>query len=104
MEILMDRRYELHILKYNRLFVGSLPWSITSEDLKLLFTRIGPVKDAVVISDKKTGKSKGYGFVEMESEDEVKAAIGKFNGYELKGRTIVVNAAEPKSPKTLFMH
>ena len=88
----------------NRLFVGSLPWSITSEDLKLLFTRIGNVKDAVVISDKRSGKSKGYGFVELETEEEVKAAVEKFNGYELKGRTIVVNKAEPKSPKTLFMH
>ena len=88
----------------NRVFVGSLPWSITSEDLKLLFTRVGTVKDAVVISDKKTSKSKGYGFVELGSNEEAKAAIEKFNGYELKGRTIVGNQAEPKSPKTLFMH
>jgi RNA recognition motif-containing protein len=87
----------------NRLFVGSLPWSITSEDLKMLFERVGTVEDAVVISDKKTGKSKGYGFVEMANPEETKAAAAKFNGYDLKGRTIVVNLAEPKSPKTLFM-
>jgi RNA recognition motif-containing protein len=87
----------------NRLFVGSLPWSITSDDLRLLFSRIGTVTDAVVLTDKKSGKSKGYGFVELEDPGLIQAAIDKFNGYELKGRTIVVNSAEPKSPKTLFM-
>lgn len=87
----------------HRLFVGSLPWAVTSEQLEQLFGRVGTVKDAVVISDKKSGKSKGYGFVEMSSAEETKTAIEKFNGYELQGRTIVVNSAEPKSPKTLFM-
>lgn len=86
-----------------RLFVGSLPWAITSEDLRLLFGRVGSVTDAVVIEDKKTNKSKGYGFVEFGTKEEIKAAIEKFDGYELKGRTIVVNEAEPKQPKTLFM-
>lgn len=86
-----------------RIFVGSLPWSVTSEQLKLLFSRVGTVTDAVVLSDKQTGKSKGYGFVEMENNEELDAAIAKFNGYEMQGRTLVVNAAEPKSPKTLFM-
>ena len=87
----------------NRLFVGSLPWAITSEDLKKLFERIGPVTDAVVLTDKKTGKSKGYGFVEMTNANEVSTAVAKFNGYDLQGRNLVVNQAEPKSPKTLFM-
>lgn len=86
-----------------RLFVGSLPWAIRSEDLKMLFERIGTVVDAVVLTDKQTGKSKGYGFVEMNTEAEVQAAIEKFDGYELKGRTIVVNRAAPKAKKTLFM-
>jgi RNA recognition motif-containing protein len=89
--------------KVFRAFVGSLPWSVTSDQLRSMFSRIGPVTDAVVLTDKQTGKSKGYGFVEMASEAELKAAIAKFNGYEMQGRTIVVNAAEPKSPKTLFM-
>ncbi len=88
----------------NRLFVGSLPWSVTTDQLQMLFERVGPVKDAIVITDKKTGKSKGYGFVEMETEEDAQAAIDKFNGYEVKGRTIIVNIAEPKTPKTLFMH
>jgi len=86
-----------------RLFVGSLPWSVTSDQLKMLFTRVGTVTDAVVLTDKKSGKSKGYGFVEMSSQAELDAAVVKFNGYEMQGRTLVVNAAEPKSPKTLFM-
>jgi cold-inducible RNA-binding protein len=85
-----------------RLFVGSLPWSISSEELRQLFATIGTVNDAVVISDKQTGRSKGYGFVEMEKDEEAKQAVAKFNGYELKGRTIVVNEATPKAPRTLF--
>ena len=90
-------------VKTQRAFVGSLPWSVTSDQLKMLFSRVGTVTDAVVLTDKQTGKSKGYGFVEMNSAEELRAAIVKFNGYEMQGRTIVVNAAEPKSPKTLFM-
>jgi RNA recognition motif-containing protein len=86
-----------------RIFVGSLPWSVTSEQLKSLFSRVGTVTDAVVLTDKQTGKSKGYGFVEMDSNEELDTAIAKFNGYEMQGRSLVVNAAEPKSPKTLFM-
>jgi RNA recognition motif-containing protein len=89
--------------KTHRAFVGSLPWAVTSDQLRMLFSRMGTVTDAVVLTDKQTGKSKGYGFVEMSTAEELKAAIAKFNGYEMQGRTIVVNAAEPKSPKTLFM-
>lgn len=87
----------------NRLFVGSLPWIMTSDDLRSLFSNMGNVVDAVVLTDKQTGKSKGFGFVEMSTVEEAKAAAAKFNGYEVKGRTIVVNVAEPKSPRTLFM-
>ena len=87
----------------NRLFVGSLPWSVTSEDLQALFQTIGAVTDAVVLTDKSDGRSKGYGFVEMASADLAKQAQEKFNGYDLRGRSIVVNSAEPKQPKTLFM-
>jgi len=86
-----------------RLFVGSLPWSTTSEELWQLFARVGEVADAVVIADKISGKSKGYGFVEFKSEQDAQAAVNKFNGYEFNGRALIVNRAEPKSPKTLFM-
>lgn len=87
----------------NRLFVGSLPWSVTSEDLKNLFSLMGKVTDAVVITDKASGKSQGYGFIEMASVAEAKAAQEKYDGYEIRGRKIVVNSAEPKQTKTLFM-
>lgn len=86
-----------------RLFVGSLPWSVSSDDLKSLFTVMGTVVDAVVLTEKDSERSKGYGFVEMSTAEEAKAAIEKFNNYDLRGRTIVVNSAAPKQPKTLFM-
>lgn len=85
-----------------RLFVGSLPWSTTSEQLNQLFSRLGKVTDAVVIMDKATGKSKGYGFVEMMSPTEAQAAVNKYNGYDFQGRTLVVNSAAPKAPRSLF--
>ncbi len=87
-----------------RLFVGSLPWSVTSEQLRELFERVGEVKDSVVMMDKQDGRSKGYGFVEMATEELAKQAVQKFNGYDLNGRTLVVNQATPKAPKTLFMN
>lgn len=86
-----------------RLFVGSLPWEVASEELKSLFQSCGIVSDAVVLTDRQTGRSKGFGFVEFENDAEAMAAIEKFNGYDLKGRKIVVNEAAPKAPKSLFM-
>jgi RNA recognition motif-containing protein len=85
----------------NRLFVGSLPWETTSEDLETLFSRFGSVVDVVVIKDKQSGKSKGFGFVEMATREEAEAAA-KFNGYEFKNRALVVNIAAPKAPRSLF--
>lgn len=85
-----------------RLFVGSLPWSVTSDELKILFEACGAVSDVIVISDRQTGRSKGYGFVEFAHDDDGTAAVLKFNGSDLKGRKIVVNEATPKSPKSLF--
>jgi cold-inducible RNA-binding protein len=85
-----------------RLFVGSLPWSVTSDELRSLFESVGTVSDAVVLTERGTGRSKGFGFVEFENDQEGLAAIEKFNGYELKGRNIVVNEAAPKAPRTLF--
>jgi RNA recognition motif-containing protein len=85
-----------------RLFVGSLPWSVTSEEIRSLFESCGEVNDAVVITDRQSGKSKGYGFVEFKNDAEGSAAVLKFNGHELSGRKIVVNEAAPKTPRTLF--
>jgi RNA recognition motif-containing protein len=85
-----------------RLFVGSLPWAVTSEELRQLFETCGTVADAIVLSDRQTGRSKGFGFVEFQNDAEGLAAIEKFNGSELKGRKIVVNEAAPKAPRSLF--
>jgi len=78
-----------------KLFIGNLEYSVTGDDLKALFADAGTVVDAVVISDKMTGRSRGFGFVEMSSEAEAKAAIEKVNGADLKGRKINVNEARP---------
>jgi RNA recognition motif-containing protein len=79
-----------------KLFVGSLPWAVNDESLKNTFTAYGTVVSAKVITDRQTGKSKGFGFVEMENDGEADAAINALNGSELNGRTIVVNEARPK--------
>lgn len=86
-----------------RLFVGSLPWSVTSDELRQLFEMCGTVSDAVVLTEKQTGRSKGFGFVEFANDKEALSAIEKYNGFELRGRKIVVNEAAPKAPKSLFM-
>lgn len=86
-----------------RLFVGSLPWAVSSEELRALFESCGKVADAVVLTDRQTGQSKGFGFIEFENDAEAIAAVAKFNGFEYKGRKIVVNEAAPKAPKSLFL-
>lgn len=78
------------------LYVGNLTYDVVQDDLESLFGQIGPVKSAVVIRDRQSGESRGFGFVEMESLDDGKAAIEKLNGTELKGRNIVVNEAKPR--------
>lgn len=78
-----------------KLFIGNLEYTVTADDLKATFADVGTVVDAVVISDKMTGRSRGFGFVEMSSEAEVKEAIEKKNGADLKGRKINVNEARP---------
>ena len=79
-----------------KLFVGSLPWAVNDEGLKEVFTPYGNVVSAIVVKDRRSGRSKGYGFVEMENDSEAKAAIDALNGSELSGRNIVVNEAKPK--------
>ncbi|KKU16909.1 MAG: RNA-binding protein [Candidatus Woesebacteria bacterium GW2011_GWC2_45_9] len=82
-----------------KLFVGNLEYTVTGDDLKDLFSQAGTVVDAVVISDKMTGRSRGFGFVEMSTEEEAKAAVEKVNGADLKGRKINVNEARPLVPR-----
>ena len=79
-----------------KLFVGSLPWAVSDEALKEAFTQYGHVISAKVVTDRQTGRSRGFGFVEMESDSEASAAIEALNGSDLSGRNIVVNEAKPK--------
>jgi len=79
-----------------KLFVGSLAWGTTSEGLRAAFEKAGTVVDAVVISDRMSGRSKGFGFVEMATPEEAQAAITMWHEQELDGRKIMVNEARPK--------
>lgn len=80
-----------------KLFVGSLPWSVNDAELRTLFEPYGKVASAKVVTDKQTRRSKGFGFVEFETEAEASAAINALNGSEVKGRNIIVSEAKPKS-------
>src|SRR3989344_9026132 len=82
------------------LFVGSLPFSVTDDALGQLFAQYGQVVSASVIKDRYSGQSRGFGFVEMSSEDEAKQAIEKLNGSNFEGRNIVVKEALPKPTYT----
>ena len=79
-----------------KLFVGSLSYNVTSEQLEEVFAAIGTVVSAVVIVDRYSNQSKGFGFVEMSTDDEAKKAIAELNGKEVDGRPIVVNEARPQ--------
>lgn len=78
-----------------KLYVGGLPYSTTDDALKEAFAQAGTVESATVIVDKMSGRSKGFGFVEMSSDEEAQAAIEMFNGKDFEGRTITVNEARP---------
>ena len=78
------------------LFVGSLPWSVNDEQLAQIFAEAGSVDSARVITERDTGRSKGFGFVEMATDEEAKKAIDTLNGKEIEGRAITVNEARPK--------
>ena len=82
-----------------KLYVGNLAFQTTSQDLQDLFAQAGTVESASVISDRDTGQSKGFAFVEMSSEEEAAAAIEQFNGRELAGRTLKVNEARPRESR-----
>jgi len=84
----------------NKLFVGSLAWTATDDDLANFFSEVGTVVSAKVIVDRDTNRSKGFGFVEMSSDDEAKAAIDKLNGKDLKGRPVSVSEARPQVPRS----
>jgi RNA recognition motif-containing protein len=81
------------------LYVGNLPYSIDDNQLKDLFSEAGSVTSATIITDKMSGRSKGFGFVEMSSEEEAAKAIEMFNEKEVEGRNIKVNEARPREER-----
>ena len=82
-----------------RIYVGGLPYSATEEDLENLFSSIGAVKDATIITDRYTGQAKGFGFIEMDNDAEAEAAINALNGTQMGGRTLTVNEAKPREDR-----
>jgi len=83
-----------------KMFVGGLPFAMTDAQLRELFAPHGVVKSAQVIMDKLTGRSRGFGFVEMSSDEEVQAAIAAWNDKVYEGRTLLVNEAKPRMART----
>ena len=82
-----------------RLYIGNLSYDVSSADLEQMLGEHGTVTSAEVISDRVTGRSKGFGFVEMSSDEEAKAAIDALNGQEHGGRALTVNEAKPREPR-----
>jgi len=82
-----------------KLYVGGLPYSTTEDQLRDAFAQAGAVSSAVIIMDKMSGRSKGFGFVEMTSDDDAGKAIDMWNGKDFGGRTLTVNEARPMEPR-----
>ena len=82
-----------------KLYVGNLTYRVSSSDLEQMFSQYGSVESAEVISDRDTGRSKGFGFVEMSSDNEARAAIEALNDQEHDGRRLTVNEARPREPR-----
>lgn len=82
-----------------KLYVGNLPFSTSDNDLRDIFAGHGEVSSASVVIDRETGRSRGFGFVEMSNDDEGRAAIEAMNGYSLQGRALVVNEARPREDR-----
>ncbi len=83
-----------------KIYVGGLPFSATDSQLNDLFAPHGTVASAHVITDRTTGQGRGFGFVEMSTEQEAKAAIGALNGTQMDGRTLTVNETKPREPRS----
>ena len=86
-----------------KIYVGNLSFKTSSEDLQKLFSQAGTVESATVIEDRETGRSRGFGFVEMSTNEEGAAAIAKFDGQDLGGRALKVNEAKPRENRAGFI-
>jgi RNA recognition motif-containing protein len=86
-------------LNNKKLFVGSLPWSVDDAKLGELFAQAGNVVSAQVVKDRETGRSRGFGFVEMSTDEEAQNAVKNLNGTDVEGRKIVVNIARPREDR-----
>jgi len=86
----------------SKLYVGGLPYSVTNDRLQEIFSEHGTVESASVISDKFTGQSRGFGFVEMSSSNEAQSAIQSLNGTQFEGRSLTVNEAKPMAKRDNF--
>ena len=82
-----------------RIYVGGISFNTNTEGLRNLFASVGGVTEATIVEDKYSGQSKGFGFVEMPNASEAQAAIAKFNGYNLDGRSLTVNEAKPREDR-----
>jgi RNA recognition motif-containing protein len=82
-----------------KLYIGNLPYSATAEEIRALFEQVGEITDVAVISDRETGRSKGFGFVEMATEELAQEAIQRFNGYSMNNRPLTVNEARPREER-----
>ncbi len=85
-----------------KIYVGNLGFSVTNEDLKTKFAQYGNVDSAKVITDRDTGRSKGFGFVEMSNSQEANEAITSLHGSDYQGRAMTVNEAKPQAPREVF--
>lgn len=83
-----------------RLYVGGLPYSSTEDDVKQLFSQAGAVASAAIIMDRELGRSKGFGFVEMENDADAQTAISMFDGKDFEGRKLTVNEARPREERS----
>jgi RNA recognition motif-containing protein len=82
-----------------KLFVGGISWNLTEEELKEAFSKVGEVEEAKIITDRVSGRSKGFGFVTMKNPEDAEKAIAEMNGVELDGRAITVNEARPQKER-----
>jgi cold-inducible RNA-binding protein len=82
-----------------KIYIGNLSFSSTEDEIRALFSQHGDVTDVAIISDRETGRSRGFGFVEMSNDEAAREAIGALNGADLGGRSLTVNEARPKTDR-----